>query len=715
MRRQNLRWIISANVAILVVLLVNAWLSRERVMASDLAASAMMEALGQASATLQAGPNPEAWPFRVFIPSSLLKQTTSALSGTELVIPIGPRDGDHVNGYLHLKIASAKMVSEDLRVRVHLAGQASYEADRTRPAWSKITAKLALDAIIVPGASHVREGILATQFRIVPNSIAVVGGWSKKDARTNTFLANVIADQTLIQLRDALAVSVPAVAIPLSIDLSFSNSTFYPFPAGGGTNLEISTHREPQTFDVPLSNWLIVREGIWLLGGLRSDSTTNSASPSLPSDAIIENRRAALSPKLAAFRASKDLVALALPASELIQFTNRLLGRAPLQINLSTSKTSGVFAKITQKGLTFSQVGIEVRPADRFASGSLTLNPETGVGVWSKNGLSLPFKVNASTSVALDVHLDPGFGGGTGHTIRLDATGETRLPLTVQFEKRTIAGQGTAILARPNSPCSPVTVHAEPVSVFSNMATVSPVGFEFNGEVGGDDVSSPVLIDSLPILIAAPVEKDTQGRALTHNPTKPIVLFKHRFISTTLLPETVTMDDAGIVVTAAASISTQDSDESEAQKARRSSLREAMGRSVRSNPCKAITGLKITGGDIQIVDAYKEMQFAAELFKAQYTVGEDIWKAFTARNPKFTQENLTNALTDSVEAGKVTFEASLQHVADTVAGVAGSLENAVQNEIKDKIQHPLKPPNPIPPVPLPVPIPPGIPTPKLPF
>jgi hypothetical protein len=383
----------------------------------------------------------------------------------------------------------------------------------------------------------------------------------------------------------------------------------------------------------------------------------------------VEERRLQLVNKLTPFQRADDQVEVALPAADLIGFVNQALMPIPIQVSVTTAGTRGLIAKaiILHGDRVFGDVGLELRPqGNTFGTGSAAIVPATAT--WSGQlGVSVTSVVTANASISMDLHLDTGIGGGTGNSLKLDATASANVPLHASFEKRSIS-EGTAILIQPTVSCSPgiVDVHPGVSPAFSlPWVVVSPVGLQLETEFGGTQIAPAVITDGLPIVIAMPIPKDKNGQRILRDPDKAIVRFEQPYVGLTILASDAKMSDVGVRVTGRASIAPRKDAETETETENRAGLRRALAENSPKQKCKTLTGLKLVGGDATIVDIYKELQFVAQNADDHIAIAKDIWAAVSTISPKYTAENLAKALQDSVKAGVDTF----QHSLDVVTGV----------------------------------------------
>jgi hypothetical protein len=441
------------------------WIYSQHVLASNLALVDEWAAIQQTKVILQNGPKTSDWPLRGFVPASTLQSAAAALDGAEIEIPMGKVADGHVDGFVGLNIQSADIIAGDASLRVQLSALAKYIPDRTAPWWANATARIYVDALLMPDSQLEQDGILINKFRIVPDSVSLAPGFDNFDIRIILGFGKVLAaDELSLRLRDALLLSVPAITPAFELDASVNSTSFQPFGGveveNSGTNLTIAMKRKSQKPNIKFDQWLLTRSGVWLLGG-RAVRPVSAGSPPTPS--VISTEFEKLKGALTAFQKTDSLVELTLPAKALTDFIDAIM-KPPLSLSVSTGQTKGNItdAIAIHNDKVLGNVGLEVRPkGDDFASGNITLNP--GKASWStQSGLSIPLSLKASADVTLDIHLATGIGGGIGNTVGLKGGADVpKLGVQASFAQTRVA-QGEAILLRPTIPCTPVTVQVYP-------------------------------------------------------------------------------------------------------------------------------------------------------------------------------------------------------------------------------------------------------------
>ena len=663
-----LKRIVLALVAIAIVVTA-VWLYGQHNLASSLAQADEWAAIQQTNAILQSGPKVSDWPTRGFIPASTLQSAAIALQGAEIAVPVGQVREGHVDGFVHLAIQSVSITPGDAYIRVRLSGSAKYASDRNAPWWRAATARVNIDAIVLPN-SPTREGdILISNFRIVPDSITLAAGFDNFDIRVIWGFERVlVADEVVLRLRDALVLPAPSLSPSFDLDTSVNSTSFQPF--GGvetpdsGTNITVVMKRPPKTLKVTFDQWLLTHSGVWLLGGKQ---VLPIAGGPPPSASEISSQLEALKGKLAPFQQTDFAIELTIPGKVLTDFVDGLMQPSPLNVAVTTSQTKGnvTDAIVIHNDKVLGNVGLEVRPkGDGFAKGGIVVAP--GNSSWSaQSGITLPLSLKAAADVTLDVHLATGIGGGIGNTVDLKGGADVpHLLVHAPFEQRTVPN-GTAIMLQPAIPRTPVVLQVYPgaaPAISENWVVVSPIGFELDREIGGMKISPAVLIDGLPIISKLPTATGTDGHPLPPDPLKTAVYFQRPFLSTVLSPAGISMDDTGVTVRATAVLSTREAAETDAEKASRSDLRQALKDANPEVTCKNMTAFKIVGGQTTLVDLYKEYVYIGQSLKNHAEVATDILKTLTDLDPKNTPENLIK-LADAA-GNAVNYDA--QHLWDTI-------------------------------------------------
>lgn len=668
------------------------WLQHRLNAGAELAARSELEALARLEATLRAGPAPKDWSMRTFIPASLLKSAVSAFDGSDIRLPMGKEAGDRVDGFVRIHVLSSELIPEDARLGVRLRASVSYEPDREQPWWAGATADVSIEAVMLPDVVVGADGTQKTRFKILPQSIGVEGGWWFFQVRVLGLLASVAANEVMIRLGSQLEFSVPDLPPPIEPDLNVNTSDFQGFGGGGGTNLVVSMTRGKEALkNLTMPHWAITGSGVWLLGGRSVGAATTESSDPVKD---VVARRSQLAKLIAPFEKEDDLFELALSGEALRLSIDQLLGSSPLRIDLKTEKTSGVIvdATVLHNDKVLGNVGLLVKPlGDDFGTGTVQVMPRPAK--WSTKGLSIETAVQAAAKVNLDLHLATGVGGGMGNNVTLQADGKTALSLEATFVKKELP-QGTAIILQPEVPCAPIVVQAHPGAAppFTGAWFVmSPAGLELDREIGGMKISPAVLADGLPIVIEAPVAKDKAGKPIVRDPHNTVVKFPRPYWSVTLSPKDVVVDEQGFVLRSSAAFALRDEKESDAEKQKRASLRQALAEKAPHKDCKSLSGLKLLGGDVQVSDLYKEIQYVAESLKAHAEVAKTVLKALTDLDPRNAPENLVKAADAMVSAAGKDFK----HVLDEVTSVAQTGGNIVQNQINQQKQNPGRPPDPV--------------------
>lgn len=663
MIKRTISWIVVFAIAAGAI-----WIYSRHVLASNLALADEWAAIQQTKAVLQNGSKTSDWPLRGFVPASTLQSAAAAIKGAEIEIPIGKAIDDHVDGFVNVTVQSANIIAEDASLRVRLSASARYISDRTTPWWANATARINVDALLMPDSQLEQNGILINNFRIVPDSVSLAPGFENFDIRIIWGFGKLLAaDELLLRLKAALLLPIPAITPAFELDASVNSTSFQPFGGveveNSGTNITIAMKRAPEKPKITFDQWLLTRSGVWLLGGKK---VTPGAAGSLPSPSVVLEEMEKLKGTLAAFQKTDSLVELTIPAEALTDFIDAVM-KPPMSLSVTTGQTKGNItdAIAIHNDKVLGNVGLEVRPkGDNFASGSVTLNP--GKASWStQSGLAIPLSLKASADVTLDIHLATGIGGGIGNTIGLKSGADVpKLLVQASFEQTKIS-LGEAILLRPTIPCTPMALQVYPgaaPAISENWIIVSPVGFELDREIGGMKISPAVLVDGLPIISGLPTALGADGKPLPPDPHKTTLRFQSPFLSTVLAPAGVSLDDAGVTVRATAKLSTRGEAETEAEKNTRNNLRQALKDASPETECKNMTGLKLVGGQATFVDLYKEFVYIGQALKNQEKVGAAVLNTLTDLDPKNTPENLKK-LADAVGTA-VTYDA--KHLWDTV-------------------------------------------------
>src|SRR5262249_30023333 len=147
------------------------------------------------------------------------------------------------------------------------------------------TAGVSIDALLLPDLVVGPEGVRTTHFKILPNTVALEGGWWLLQIRAVGLFAMLTANETLIRLGSGTASRVSQVPPPIELDPSVDSSDFQGFGGGGGTNIVLSAQLPARALNVPMDKWVIADTGVWLLGG-RGAVATAAASPDASQDLI---------------------------------------------------------------------------------------------------------------------------------------------------------------------------------------------------------------------------------------------------------------------------------------------------------------------------------------------------------------------------------------------------------------------------------------------
>jgi hypothetical protein len=668
--------IIIVTVAIAIVVAA-VWVYSQHDLASKLAQADEWTAIQQTNAIIQSGPKVDDWPLRGFIPTSTLQSAAATLEGVELVVPVGTFKDGHVDGHLHFAIQSASINPGNAFVGIRLDTVVTYAPDREAPWWKNARAHILLDAILLP-ASPTQDGdVILNRFRIEPDSIKLSAGFANFDIRILWGLASVLsADEVALRLRDALALSVPSLSPSFELAASVTSTSFQPF--GGvevphsGTNLTVTMNRVSKTFKlVTFDQWLLTNSGVWLLGGRQVPPI--AAGPP-PSASEISSQRQALDAKLTPFQQSDAAIELTIPGTALTDFIDDLMQPSPLDATVTTSKTTGnvTDAIVIHNDKVLGNVGLEVRPdGDSFAKADIAISP--GKSSWSaSSGVALPLSLKATADIKLNIHLATGVGGGIGSP-PLDLDGVLDVPsLAVHavVEQKEVP-QGSAIVLQPSIPCAPVVLRVNPGAappIATDWIVVSPIGLGLDREIGGMKIAPGVLIDGLPIILNSSSLTNPSGKPSSPaDPSKTAVHFPKPFLSAALSPAGVSMDDTGVTIRANAVLSTRDDAETDAEKAKRKDLRQALKDASPELTCESKSSLKVIDGPITLVDLYREYVYIGQSLKNHIGVATDILKALTDIDPRNTPQNLMK-LADAV-GNATNYDA--QHLWDTIVNPPG--------------------------------------------
>jgi hypothetical protein len=371
------------------------WVSREQVAASRLAAADELLAIQESAAALGEGSAPTDWPTRGFIPSSVLQSAISALSGSQILIPIGKPVNNHVDGYVRVTISSAELMPNDFKIGVRISGNAAYEPDNKNPWWSNANIDTTIDAILLPAAESNDSGVITTEFRLVPDSISTTIGWRFFSLRTFGFAAAVTADAGLLNWGDRLVVPITALAVPIKLDPNLDSSSTQPFGGGGATNVTMKMQRPKFSTKISFDHWLSTSSGIWLLGG----QNKTAPYPQI-SQVDLDKLRSDLAGQLKSFQSADGLVKVAVSGKELTTFLDTILAPPPLTIHIGTEKTSGTIlnADVWHNDKILGNFGLRVLPkGEDFGTGTIEITP--GHSTWSQDGLSLPVSITADASM----------------------------------------------------------------------------------------------------------------------------------------------------------------------------------------------------------------------------------------------------------------------------------------------------------------------------
>jgi hypothetical protein len=352
-----------------VIVAAAVWLQGEHLLASRLAQTDEWNAIRQSEAVLQDGPQLTDWPLRAFVPASVLQSASENLRDAEVDLPLGEAKDGHVDGFIHFVVQSAQLAPDDGRLGVALATAASYRPDRVTPWWSGVTAKVNIRAALLPIAQTLSAGVATTQFRIVPDSVALAAGVENFDIRIIVGLARaLVADEVAIRFRDALVLPVPGLNPSFDLDPSVGSKSFQPF--GGvktkdpGTDIVVTMKGAPKTLQAVLDQWLLTKSGLWALGG---KAITVPAHQDAPSADEIDARRKALAPKLEPFQRADSAIELTVPSKALTDFVDSVLTPSPLMLAVATSGTSGNItdAIVIHNDKVLGNVGLEVEATRR--------------------------------------------------------------------------------------------------------------------------------------------------------------------------------------------------------------------------------------------------------------------------------------------------------------------------------------------------------------
>src|SRR5262249_47986250 len=144
------------------------------------------------------------------------------------------------------------------------------------------------------------------------------------------------------------------------------------FDQGGRTFVTAKMQRTPQDLRLVLDRLVVAQSGLWLLGELPPVEISSVSVQPVPAADELSAQRAALAAKLAPFEQRTDEVELGASAALLTGYANRLLARAPLVIDVTTSQSSGTIASaVPIRDEILGDIGYSFSPnGDAFAHGS---------------------------------------------------------------------------------------------------------------------------------------------------------------------------------------------------------------------------------------------------------------------------------------------------------------------------------------------------------
>ncbi|RUX20704.1 hypothetical protein EOA23_27770 [Mesorhizobium sp. M2A.F.Ca.ET.042.01.1.1] len=470
---------------------------------------------------LQAGPTPQDWETRAYLPTASVQKLADALVGLEFVSRQGNRDeAGHYDGAFVVKLESLSISTGAAELRPKVAVSVRYEPDRAKPWWGAANFALKLDAVFMPVVRNDPDtGRPVVKLLVVPTSVSPALSWNPITLfSAGQATSELIATGVFVKFGEALSLVAPTIREPLKIEAKADSKSYSKFDKGGGYNLR--TQMNGPTFeralqaDIPL----VTSRGIWLLGQTGRQLPEPSASPGAATDLrkTVDDLRRTVNAKLGPFERSDDLAEVRISNRQIMEIAEEIKkpeNATRFAIGIGSSDATGTIGDaFLLKDDLLGNIGLTVRPrVPDFLTGSVQIQPpqfEWVAGTGLKTTISASAKVTASTNI----HLSTAFvGGGIGKDIDLIGETSVSMPVSLAVERRE-TDAGTAVVLQPQLACAPIQVDVNPATrediIKEAWIALKPFGVRVKRNVGGGQQAPSIVLSSLPTVYSLGNKED---------------------------------------------------------------------------------------------------------------------------------------------------------------------------------------------------------------
>lgn len=672
-----------------VAVVVGAWYWYFRPIALNEALKAELASLSLSSWVADAGPKPEDWNTRAYLPTSAVQKLGSALVGLEFVSRRGkPDDAGRYAGAFVIRLDRFSLETEASQLRPSLDVSVRYEGDLDRPWWSGAVLQLKLRAAFAPVVVLVEEKkTREVRLRVVPTRVEPGAPLNPIGAITaGTLLSEIVAGGVLIGYGEQLTLAAPALTEKLEVEVKVDSNSRSDFDKGGGFDLISKLDGPTFIRSIEAKMPLVTSRGIWLLDV--ADKTLPDPVAISADDASLRSRvkalRRTLAEKVRPFERADDIVEVRVSNRPLLSIAGDIAAHPSVyKVAISSKNATGNIAEaFLLKDKLLGDIGVVVRPrVGDFLSGDVQLKPPQINWVAGK-GLETTINADARALGSINVHLSTGnVGGGIGKDI--DIRGETSgsVPVSLKVEKRKVDA-GTAIVLQPEVGCTRIEIDMNPSSrddiIKEAWIALKPIGVRLKRNVGGGRQNPSTLLTDLPTLQRIG-EKDTEPETLKGKQS----FLRPKYVNLGWMIEDLQVQPDGLLARAGVSIEpgpvlNDYPAMAEEQLAKREKLKSALKESAPKIECepKDNYSLILVGNQIEIGENNDVLVFIKKMWEAHVHVAEETIKELEKiyKTPfKALVELPENVFR---EAGK-----SVENVANAAKGAAEAVGGAAKDAV----------------------------------
>lgn len=619
-----------------VIAVLGAWHWYFRPISLNEAMKAELASLSLSSWVLDAGPKPEDWNTRAYLPTSALQKLGSALVGLEFVSRNGkPNSDERYDGAFIIRLDRFSLETEASQLRPSLDVSVRYEGDLHKPWWGGAVLQMKLRAEFLPvvvlvGENKTRE----VRLRVVPTRVEPgvplnpIGALS-----VGRLLSEIIAGGVLIGYGEQLTLAAPALTEKLEVEVKVDSNSRSDFDKGGGFDLIAKlggpTFARPIEAKMPL----VTSRGIWMLdvtGKTLPEPAAIAGDPSFVSSRI-EALRRLVAGKIRPFERADDVVEVRLSNRPLLSIADDIAAHpSAYKIAISSSNASGTMAEaFLLKDKFLGDIGVKVRPrVSDFLSGDVQLKPPK-INWVAGRGLETTVNADARALASINVHLSTGnVGGGIGKDIDIRGETDGGVPVSLKIEKRNVEA-GTALVLQPEVGCTRIEIDLNPTSrddiIKEAWIALKPIGVRLKRNVGGGRQTPSVLLTDHPTLQRFG-EKDTEPATLKGKQS----FLRPKYVNLGWMLDDVQVQSDGLLARAGVSVEPGPALKdyaamAEEQLAKREKLKAALKESAPKIECepKDNYSLIVVGNQVEIGENNEVVRYIKRVFEEGKHVAEE--------------------------------------------------------------------------------------------